>query len=307
MKAGELVLIAALGLATLMSAAGDAAAQDAKACPDGAADTMLQVASQVVRATEETQLQNAFNYAKQLPAMCPEDEYVHYFAASTLLVITERIEDPNAKFARFGEAVEAFQTYDAQAEHGEDAFVSGLVDAAGNPIIVDLHRQSFDFMAEHLAPKVVWFEVNVLFHDWVSSEKRSDAEAAPCPYARQKFAAAEAYGHYLGHSQTAPIILENGQYPNPLGSTRRMEFLALACPDARTDITYQLGNMHVMFAEFIDARGSETGNGYIDLALEAIEAYENLAEGTPETEASRYTIAQRWKSEMLALKPAPED
>lgn len=310
MKVRDFLAMAALGLAAAMPSAGPATAQEAQealVCPDNAADMMLQVASETPQVKDQARLQTAFTYATHLPAACPEDPYVQYFAANTLLAISDLLPEPNAKFERFREAITAFLAYDAHADHENDVYVSGLVDANGAPVTVNVGDTSFDFLAEYAAPKVVWFEGNVLFHDWVTSRGRSTEENPTCPYVRQKFAAAEAYGHYLGHSQTAPIILENGGYPNPLGSTRRMEYLALACPDARTDVTYQLGNVRVMFAEFIDARGSETGNGYIDSALETIEAYSNLAAGTPEVETTRYTIAQRWKSEMLALKAASED
>ena len=170
---------------------------------------------------------------------------------------------------------------------------------------IETYNQSYTFMSDYLGPKVVWFEANGFFHDWVSASAQTAAAAPdqPCPYVRQDYATAEAHGHYLGHSQTAPIFLENGATPNPLGSIERIELLASKCSEARRGISYELAHLNVMFAQFSDTDGKPADeNGYIDRALEAIESFLSLAEAASETETHRYGIAAKWKTEMLALK-----
>lgn len=271
---------------------------------------MLQVASQVAHVSDETQLQNAFAYAKQLPVACPDDAIVHYFAAASLLTISDKIDDPGAKFERLREATAAFMAYDAMADHENRLYLSDLVDASGESLIVEMHDESYKFLSEYLGPKVVWFEANGLFHDWVSSSARAAAAAPdqPCPYVRQDYAAAEAHGHYLGHSQTAPIFLENDRNPNPLGSIERIELLTAKCPDARRDIYFELARLNVLFADLTDAHGSPASeNGYIDRALAALDTYMSLSQQASDTETHLYGVATRWQTEMQALKPEASD
>ncbi len=304
-------LAAATGLViTMMSASLEAEAQDAATCPAGAADMILQVASQVPLVNDDTQLQNAFAYATQLPVACPDDAIVHYFAAATLLTISDKVDDPGAKFERLREASAAFMAYDAKADHETRLYSSDLVDASGELLVVEMHDESYKFLSEYLGPKVIWFEANGLFHDWVSSSARAAAAAPdqPCPYVRQDYAAAEAHGHYLGHSQTAPIFLENDRNPNPLGSIERIELLVSKCPDARRDIYFELARLTVLFADLTDAHGSPASeNGYIDRALAAIGTYMSLSQQASDTATHRYGVVTRWKTEMLALKPEASD
>jgi len=304
----KVTLIAAVALMSLGFAHGqDAIDEGSPACPDGAADTMLQVAAQASSISDTTQLQNAFAYAKQLPAVCPSDAAVHFFSANALVVISDLVSEPQAKLERLKESTAAILEFDAVSDAGENVYVSALTDDAGAPVSVDMNAGAIELIAKYLAPKVVLYEANGLFHPWVSSSGGAAPSDAPCPYVHQAFATAEARGHNNGHSDTAPMVLDHGGIPNPVGSIRRIEYLLSTCSEQRREIAFQLVRLNVLFARISDRRDSDSENGYITRALEALEIYMGQAEGTPEAGTSQHGVAVRWQTEMLEMAAKGSD
>lgn len=296
-----MMMAAAVLIGTGAALAQDNGAPGTDVCPHGAADTMLQIAAQAPGISDETQLQNAFAFAKQLPVLCPSDAAVHYFAANTLLVISDLVSDPQSKLERLSEAIAALHDFDAATAGQPSTYESALMDETGTPLSIDLKAGATDLLADYLAPKVVFYEANGLFHAWISTAGQAAEYGQSCPYAHQAYAVAEARGHYKGHSEVAPILLDSGGNPNPLGSIRRIEHLISVCPEQAHSLTFQLARLYVLFARISTGRESDVENGYIPLARETLETYLSLSEGTPEAESSRHGVALRWKIEMLEL------
>lgn len=280
---------------------GFAHGQTEQDCPDNAADLMLQVYYEVLQTDDETRLTNAYNYARGLPDLCAEDPVVHYFASFTFIAIADRVAHPQSKFDRLSEAIGTFMAYDALAEDAHKTYKSTLTDASGAPIEIDLWTNSHEFLSRTLALRVVYFEGNGLFHPWVSRQQRSETPMA-CPYKRRRFPSTEAYGHYLGHQETGPIILGNGGIPNLLGSVQRIEWLIEACPQEGPELKFELIRLRKLAVDFAEARDPGS-NGWVNPTLEAVEAYLTAADGTDETETNRYYTAQKWQTELKAMVP----
>ena len=170
-----MMMAAAVLIGTGAALAQDNGAPGTDVCPHGAADTMLQIAAQAPGISDETQLQNAFAFAKQLPVLCPSDAAVHYFAANTLLVISDLVSDPQSKLERLSEAIAALHDFDAATAGQPSTYESALMDETGTPLSIDLKAGATDLLADYLAPKVVFYEANGLFHAWISTAGQAAA------------------------------------------------------------------------------------------------------------------------------------
>lgn len=272
-------------------------------CPENASTLMLQVTWQIPEATDDNQINNAYSYADRLPKVCPEDPYVHYFAATALTQIMQKVDDPNVQLGLLSQATQTFTAFDALLpDEGAAPLQTSLTNADGSPFIVDVERDSYRFMSETLGPLVVRYEASGLFHAWVKRDSR--IPEAPCPYKDQTYAAREAAGHAEGHRQVSPQILDNGGRPNPLGSIQRIKWLKERCPEAETALVYQLAGMYTDAARWWDAKhGESEPNNWAANAKDHIQSYLDLTAETPEDYTTTRRLADQWLSEMQELAP----
>ena len=97
-------------------------------------------------------------------------------------------------------------------------------------------------------------------------------------------------------------ILDNGGYPNPLGSISRIEWLVERCPKVEADLLYQLATLSTQSARWWKAKhGTDSPNNWAKNSVERLEAFLERTAVEPEGYSTRRRISGEWLIEMKEL------